>query len=30
LIRDKKLGEKLGTESRKRVTTWGKVIEELL
>lgn len=30
LIRDRKLGEKLGAEGRKRVTTWGKVIEELL
>ncbi len=30
LIRDGKLGEKLGVEGRKRVTTWGKVIEELL
>jgi len=30
LTRDRKLGEKLGTEGRKRVTTWGKVIEELL
>jgi glycosyltransferase involved in cell wall biosynthesis len=30
LIRDRKLGEKLSAEGRKRVTTWGKVIEELL
>jgi glycosyltransferase involved in cell wall biosynthesis len=30
LIRDRELGEKLGAEGRKRVTTWGKVIEELL
>ena len=30
LIRDRKLGEKLGAEGRKRVITWGKDIEELL
>jgi len=30
LIRDVKLGEKLGAEGRERVTTWGKVIDELL
>jgi len=30
LIRDRKLGEKLGAEGRERVTTWGKVIDELL
>jgi len=30
LIRDRRLGEKLGAEGRERVTTWGKVIEELL
>jgi glycosyltransferase involved in cell wall biosynthesis len=30
LIRDRKLGERLGAEGRERVTTWGKVIDELL
>jgi len=30
LIRDRKLGERLGAEGRGRVTTWGKVIDELL
>ena len=30
LIKDKKLGERLGAEGRERVTTWGKVIDELL
>jgi len=30
LTRDRKLGEKLGAEGRKGVTTWNKVIEELL
>jgi glycosyltransferase involved in cell wall biosynthesis len=30
LIRDRKLGERLGAEGRERVTTWGKVINELL
>jgi glycosyltransferase involved in cell wall biosynthesis len=30
LIRDRRLGEKLGAEGRGRVITWGKVIDELL
>jgi len=30
LVRDRKLGERLGAEGREGVTTWGKVIEELL
>jgi len=30
LIRDRRLGERLGAEGRERVTTWGKVIDELL
>ena len=30
LIRDRRLGEKLGAEGREGVTTWGKVIDELL
>jgi len=30
LTRDRELGEKLGAEGRKGVTTWNKVIEELL
>jgi len=30
LIRDRKLGERLGAEGRERVTTWDKVIDELL
>jgi glycosyltransferase involved in cell wall biosynthesis len=30
LVRDRKLGERLGAEGRAGVTTWGKVIEELL
>jgi glycosyltransferase involved in cell wall biosynthesis len=30
LIRDRRLGEKLGAEGREKVTTWGKVIDELL
>ena len=30
LIRDRKLDERLGAEGRERVTTWGKVIDELL
>ena len=30
LVRDRELGERLGAEGREGVTTWGKVIEELL
>jgi glycosyltransferase involved in cell wall biosynthesis len=30
LVRDRRLGERLGAEGREGVTTWGKVIEELL
>jgi glycosyltransferase involved in cell wall biosynthesis len=30
LIRDRKLGERLGAEGKKKVITWGKVIEKLL
>jgi len=30
LIRDRKLGERLGAKGRESVTTWGKVINELL
>ena len=30
LVRDRRLGERLGAEGRERVTTWGKVIDELL
>jgi len=30
LIRDRKLGERLGAEGRERVSTWGTVIDELL
>jgi glycosyltransferase involved in cell wall biosynthesis len=30
LVRDRRLGERLGAEGREKVTTWGKVIDELL
>jgi len=30
LVRDRRLSERLGAEGRGRVTTWGKVIDELL
>jgi glycosyltransferase involved in cell wall biosynthesis len=30
LIRDRKLGERLGAEGKESVTTWDKVINELL
>jgi glycosyltransferase involved in cell wall biosynthesis len=30
LVRDRRLGERLGAEGREKVTTWDKVIDELL